>query len=270
MTTEPSAALGDFLRSRRERLAPAEAGLSATGRRRTPGLRREEVAELAGISVDWYIRLEQGRSLSASQSTINALARALQLSDVERKHLQSLASQNQRRVFEPETVPAGLRNMIGALNLPAYVTGRRWDVLAWNDAACDLFGDFGKLPEADRNILVFMLTNPSARALFGRTWNSEAKRMVAQFRATHDLWSYDPAFIDLIDRLSSGCKAFGGWWASHDIRDTPAGVKSLQHPRRGGVRYAYETFQSNADPALRVAIYTPEATSPRSRSGPRW
>ena len=83
--------------------------------------------------------------------------------------------------------------------------------------------------------------------------------MVAQFRATHDLWNYDPAFVDLIDRLKDGCKEFEGWWANHDIRDTPAGVKSLHCAGRGAVRYAYETFQSNADPSLRVAIYTPEA-----------
>ena len=259
MNTEPAAALGDFLRSRRERLTPAEVGISPSSRRRTPGLRREEVAELAGISVDWYIRLEQGRSISASQGTITALARALRLSDVEARHLQTLATQHQRRSFEREVVPVGLHQMIGALNLPAYVTGRRWDVLAWNDAASDLFGDFGELPEGDRNILIFMLTNPVARKLFGRTWTSEAKRMVAQFRATHDLWSYDPAFVDLIDRLKSGSKEFANWWADHDIRDAPAGIKSLHHAGRGAVRYAYETFQSNADPALRMAIYTPKA-----------
>jgi len=255
----PSAALGEFLRSRRERLTPAEVGISPSSRRRTPGLRREEVAELAGISVDWYIRLEQGRSLSASQGTITALAQALRLSDVESRHLQTLATQHQRRSFERETVPPGLRNLIDALNLPAYVTGRRWDVLAWNEAASDLFGDFGELPEGDRNILIFMLTNPAARTLFGRTWTAEAKRMVAQFRATHDLWNYDPAFVDLIDRLKDGCKEFQDWWADHDIRDAPAGIKSLHHAGRGTVLYAYETFQSNADPALRVAIYTPEA-----------
>src|SRR5690349_22047169 len=121
--------LGDFLRSRRERLTPKAVGLAPGRRRRTPGLRREEVAELAGIGVDWYVRLEQGRSVSPSATTVDALARALRLSKVEHGHLRALTRNSDHRRFVRETVPEALRHLVERLNQPAYITGRRWDVL---------------------------------------------------------------------------------------------------------------------------------------------
>ena len=131
--------LGDFLRSRREKLSPRAVGLAAGRRRRTPGLRREEVAELAGIGVDWYIRLEQGRSVSPSVTTVDALARALKLGKAEHAHLRALTENGDRRPFVREAVPDAVRRTVENLNLPAYVTGRRWDVLAWNKAADEIF-----------------------------------------------------------------------------------------------------------------------------------
>src|SRR5215813_9047257 len=118
--------LGDFLRSRRERLTPKAVGLPPGRRRRTPGLRREEVADLAGIGVDWYVRLEQGRSVSPSVTTVDALARALRLSKAEHGHLRALTRRSDRRAFVRETVPEPLRRMVEGLNRPAYITGRRW------------------------------------------------------------------------------------------------------------------------------------------------
>lgn len=248
--------LGDFLRSRRERLTPAAIGMPPGRRRRTAGLRREEVAERAGIGVDWYIRLEQGRSVTPSATTVDALARALCLGAVEHAHLRALARAPDARRFVRETVPATVRRVIDALHLPAYVTGRRWDVLAWNDAAAEIFR-FDRLPEADRNTLICVLTNPHTRRLFGDGWAEEAKRMVDQFRATHDLWAGDPAFLDLLARLRAGCAEFQGWWEAHDVRNVAAGRKSLTHPRHGVVRFDYVTFQANDDPALKLVIYTP-------------
>src|SRR6201996_7539828 len=164
--TDPSRGeLGDSLRARRERLSPDAVGLGQRRRRRTPGLRREEVAELAGIGVDWYIRLEQGRAVSPSVTTIDALARALRLSKVEHAHLRALALGANRRAFTRETVPAALRSLVESLNQPAYITGRRWDVLAWNKVAADIFA-FDRLAEDDRNILVCILLNPATRRLF--------------------------------------------------------------------------------------------------------
>lgn len=140
---------GDFLRSRREKLDPGAAGVPAGRARRTPGLRRQEVAERAGIGVDWYIRLEQGRAISPSRATIDALARALCLNTAEHAHLRALARQADARradarTFSRECVPDAIRRLVAGLPQPAYVTGLRWDLLAWNAAAVDLFTDFGQ------------------------------------------------------------------------------------------------------------------------------
>jgi transcriptional regulator with XRE-family HTH domain len=250
-----SSELGDFLRSRRDRLSPEAVGLPGGRRRRTPGLRREEVAQLAGIGIDWYVRLEQGRSVSPSATTVDPLARALRLNPVEQAHLRVLTRNAERRPFVREAVPESLRRTVEALNLPAYVTGRRWDVLAWNEAAAEIFA-FDRVPEEDRNTLILVLTNPKTRALFGAGWAEEAKRMVAQFRATHDLWAADPAFTALLERLRSECTEFASWWAIHDLRDTIAGQKRLAHPRKGALRLQYTSFQANDDPSLKLVIYT--------------
>src|SRR6516162_8971845 len=248
--------LGDFLRSRRDRLRPEMLGLNGRRRRRTPGLRREEVAELAGIGVDWYIRLEQGRSVSPSGTTVDALARALRLSKVEHTHLKALTRGADRRAFLRETVPDALRRMVEGLSQPAYITGRRWDVLVWNTAAEEIFA-FGQLAEEDRNILICILTKPMTRRLFGKAWNEQARRVVAQFRATHDLWAGDPAFIDLLDRLRRGCPEFDGWWKAHDVRESGTGRKQMNHPRKGVLRFEHASFRAEDDPALKLVIYTP-------------
>src|SRR5882762_5576184 len=239
-TNSRQSELGDFLRSRRQKLTPKVVGLSVGRRRRTPGLRREEVAELAGIGVDWYIRLEQGRSVSPSAATIDALARALRLTKAEHRHLTELTQNADRRPFVRETVPPAVRRAVEQLNLPAYVTGRRWDILAWNAAAEEIFA-FSRLAEADRNSLLSVLTNPATRRLFGASWAEEAKRMVAQFRATHDLWAGDPAFIDLLERLRQGSPEFAIWWEAHDIGSVTAGRKRLSHPKKGSLRFEYAT-----------------------------
>lgn len=260
--------LGDFLRSRREGVSPETAGLANRRRRRTPGLRREEVAELAGIGVDWYIRLEQGRALSPSTTTIEALGRALRLGAVEKAHLRALAGNVDRRIFSREHAPDAIWRLVAGLTQPAYVTGRRWDVLAWNAAAVDIFTDFGALAEEDRNILVYMLTDPVARRLFGETWANEAQRMVAQFRATHDLWADDPAFVALLERLRGRCPEFAGWWKPHDVRGAAAGRKRLNHPEKGLLSLEYMAFQANDDPVLKLVIYMP-APEADGRANPR-
>ena len=248
--------LGDFLRSRRQRLTPKDVGLPEGARRRARGLRREEVAQLAGISVDWYIRMEQGRSVSPSVTTLDALARGLRLTDAEHAHLRALAGGRRQRPFVPETVPDTLRRVVESLNQPAYVTGRRWDVLVWNAAAEDIFA-FSRVAEVDRNTLVSVLTNSQTRRLFGDGWADEARRMVAQFRATHDLWAGDPAFQDLLARLNAGCPEFSDWWRAHDVRPAMAGRKLLTHPHKGSLRFEYASFQANDDPALKLILYTP-------------
>ncbi|WP_284748641.1 helix-turn-helix transcriptional regulator [Amycolatopsis sp. RTGN1] len=249
------AGLGEFLRSRRERLSPAALGLPDRRRRRTPGLRREEVAELAGIGVDWYVRLEQGRTVSPSSATVEALAGALRLDDAERAHLRALARNPARTPFGRERVPEATRRLVEGLSEPAYVTGRRWDVLAWNRAAAELFTDFGELPEADRNVLVFLLLGEPGRRLFGAGWAAQAEHAVAQFRAAHDLWAGDPAFTGLAARLRSGCPEFATWWDRHDVGRNGPGRKTLFLP--GPVEFDYATFQAVEGPGLRLTIYAP-------------
>ncbi|CAN5888741.1 helix-turn-helix domain-containing protein [soil metagenome] len=248
--------LGDFLRSRRERLTAKTVGLPPGRRRRTPGLRREEVVELAGIGVDWYIRLEQGRSVSPSVTTVDALARALRLTKIEHAHLRALTRNTDRRAFVRESVPEPIRRVVESLNQPAYVTGRRWDVLAWNKAAEEIFS-FGLLPEQDRNILVVILIKPATRRLCGAAWSDQARRVVAQFRATHDLWAGDPAFVELLDRLHRESPEFTTWWKMHDVRPAAAGRKQMDHPRKGLLRFEHASFQANDDPGLKLVIYTP-------------
>ena len=247
--------LGEFLRSRRARLRPDDIGLVAQRRRRAAGLRREEVASLAGISTEWYVKLEQGRAISPSEETVEALGQALRLNAVERQHLWSLVRNGTRVPFVRESVPDILRRVVGGLSQPAYVTGQRWDVLAWNAAAVDLLTDFGNLPIEDRNILVYMLIDPAARRLFGGEWGQEARRMVALFRATHDLWPGDLAFVELVSRLSTECAEFADWWTSHEVAAPVSGAKLLIHPQRGPLRFEYATFQANDDPLLKLALY---------------
>lgn len=249
--------LGDFLHARRTRLRPDVAKSVHGRRRRTPGLRREEVAERAGISTDWYVRLEQGRSVSPSEVTIEALARALELDAQEHAHLRTLAGHAPARSFERETVPPTVRKIVAGLPYPAYVTGRRWDMLAWNDATAEIFADFGAVPKADRNLLLFMFSDPRARTLFGDGWSRFARGMLAQFRAVHDLWAGDPAFAALVDRLRASGREFEAWWQDHEVRAPLSGRKTLHHPTLGALSFDHASFQANDNPALKIVIYTP-------------
>src|ERR1700728_4050651 len=153
MAASNSKQLGEFLRRRRERLSPRDCGLPAGGRRRTPGLRREEVAERSGISVDWYIRLEQGRDSLPSRATAEALSKALKLGPTDRPHLIRLASPATRRAFIKENAPPNLVALVEGLNTPAYLIGARFDLLCWNRKAVELFRDYSKIPEPSRNSL---------------------------------------------------------------------------------------------------------------------
>lgn len=228
-------------------------------RRRTPGLRREEVAARAGIGVDWYIRLEQGRSTSPSLTTVDALARALELTKVEHDHLRTLVKWEARAVQRPfvrEEVSPAIKRVVMSFPHPAWVTGRRWDILAWNKAAQDVFG-YGDLAEEDRNTLLIILTTKQARRWFGAAWENEARRILAQFRATHDLFADDPAFRALLSRLRAGCPEVARWWKQHDVNVPRSGRKVVFHPTKGTLRYEYASFQANDDAALRLVTLAP-------------
>lgn len=259
-TTTPAAArhdhneLGRFLRSRREALRPETIGLPAGGRRRTPGLRRDEVAELADISVDWYIRLEQGRPVSPSRQTVDAIAGALRLDPVETAHLYALTGIPPGRSEADDTVPPTIARMIDRLAQPAYVTNRSGDVLHWNTAADSLFG-FSDAAGEDRNVYAGMFLRPASRKLFGPGWAAEAKRMLAEFRPVYDINAADPRFIRLAGRLQAGSPEFARWWDLHDIKTGGAGRKTLYPPRGGKTKYEYVALQVTENPALKVVIY---------------
>ena len=140
---------------------------------------------------------------------------------------------------------------------PAYITGRRWDVLAWNAAAADILMDFGRLKLEDRNILLQMLTEPSLKALFGKEWANEARRMLARFRTTYDVWAGDPAFEGLLERLATGCSEFPGWWNKHEIFKGAGVRKVLQHPVKGVVAFETCAFQATDNPALKMTLLIP-------------
>jgi len=247
--------LGDFLRSRRERLDPKGLGIASIRRRRTPGLRREEVAERAGISCEWYVKLEQGREVSASNETINALAQALVLDAGETAHLRKLASRGAAPCFVREMVPDIVRTIVQSLPEPAYVTGERWDVLCWNASSDQIFG-FSQMPDAQRNILYYMFTSPSARDLFGESWATEAQRMIALFRATYDQRRSDRLFEEIVSDLSLASAEFREWWSSYRVATPLSGRKTLRLDGRNGTCFDYASFQANDDPALKLALYT--------------
>ena len=247
---------GDFIRSRRARLRPDDPGDAVLHRRRTPGLKREEVAQRAGISAEWYVKLEQGLAASPSAETVEALGRALRLDGVELAHLRSLAAAGSRQPFRREVVPDTLNRLVSGLPEPAYLTGQRWDILAWNEATTALFGDFGQRAPENRNILHWMLADRAARSLFGDGWAEEARRMISLFRAAYDLWPGEAAFAILVDRVRAHCPEFSGWWATHGVGAPVSGTKELHHPTLGTLRYDYASFQANDDRALKLALYT--------------
>ncbi|MAB09550.1 MAG: transcriptional regulator [Hyphomonas sp.] len=246
--------LGQFLRSRREAIRPEALGLPEGGRRRTPGLRRDEVAELADISVDWYIRLEQGRPVTPSRQTVDAIARALRLDMVETAHLYALSGIALPQGATDETVPPTVQRMIDRLAQPAYITNRLGDVLHWNTAAAALFG-FGDVAEEDRNVFIGMFLRPASRTLFGTGWEAEAKRMLAEFRPVHDINAADPRFVKLTARLQAESPLFAKWWRQHGIKAGGAGRKTLYPPGGGRTKYEYVALQVIENPALKTIIY---------------
>jgi transcriptional regulator with XRE-family HTH domain len=258
--------LGDFLRTRRARLAPEDMGLQRGSRRRAPGLRRAEVAQLAGVSVDWYTWLEQGRPISVSTQVLESLVLALRLNADERAHLFFLAHQQPppARVMEPETVSPALQHFLDHQSLsPAFVTGRCWDVIAWNKAACTVFGDYEQMGPYERNSVWRMFTSPIHRQLLV-DWEGHARRLLAQFRATCGRYPDDPWLTELIHDLMIASPEFRAWWPNHEVLAASEGHKTFNHPQLGYLIFEHVTFQVFDAPDLTVTVYTPldEADTP--------
>ncbi|HEY2601186.1 MAG TPA: helix-turn-helix transcriptional regulator [Thermoleophilaceae bacterium] len=254
------AELADFLNARRAALQPADVGLPGGGRRRTPGLRREEVASLAGVGTTWYTWLEQGRDVRASLDVLEALARALKLRPAERAHLVTLGRGEQAPPPPPERehVSATVRRLVENLDpSPAYLLGRRWDYLVWNRAVEVVFGDLCALPPGRRNHLWLMFMDPGRRELLGPEWEKAARRQVARFRADYANHVGDPQFDKLVDSLLEGSSEFRDWWSRHEVASSGEGRKEILHPMAGKLVFEHAMFRHGENPEHRLLLYSP-------------
>ncbi len=235
--------LGDFLRSARARAQPESVGLPAGVRRRTPGLRREEVAQLCGISVTWYTWIEQGRDVSVSPGVWARLASVLNLARAERHYLFELAEctdpEHGRGHAHP--LPAGLADCVHSITAPAYILDRCWNVLARNDALLHLFDGWPDR-DASPNLLRYIFQDPAARALVV-DWDKRASRVVAEFRADAAAHTDEPELRALLDDLLQSSPVFAHWWTRHTVVDREGGLREFQHPISGVLRYQQITFR---------------------------
>ncbi|MEU4132411.1 helix-turn-helix transcriptional regulator [Streptomyces wuyuanensis] len=265
------AELSEFLRSRRARLKPADVGLPDFGRhRRVPGLRREELAQLAGVSVAYYTRLEQGNGQNVSTEVLDSIARALRLSDTERDHLTHLAKPNQkkkRRAARPvRKLRPQLQLLIDAMDaVPAMYVGRRMDVLGWNRMASALFGDFAARPPEERNVARMVFLDPAARELY-LDWECKAVEVVSTLRLYAGCYPDDRELSSLVGELSVKSDDFRTLWAAHTVQEKGHGTKRLHHRLVGGMTLSYETLRVPDDHDVSLVTYHAEPGSASEES----
>jgi transcriptional regulator with XRE-family HTH domain len=260
------AELADFLRQRRAAIQPHDVGLPGGGRRRTPGLRREEVAQLAGVGTTWYTWLEQGRDVRASLDVLEAIAGALRLTPAERNHLILLGrGETAPPLRAPaERVAPTLRRLIEHLGgNPAFILGTRWDYLAWNKAALAILGDLKAVPRPQRNHVWLTFMDPARRELFP-DWEQSVRLMVARFRAESAHHVGDPSFEGLISALTKASPEFAKLWQRHEVAGTGAGRKEVNHPVACRMVFEHAVFHPAESPEQRLALYSalPEADTP--------
>ncbi|MET8883749.1 helix-turn-helix domain-containing protein [Streptomyces rubiginosohelvolus] len=260
------AELSEFLRTRRAKLQPQDVGLPDFGRhRRVPGLRREELAQLAGVSVAYYTRLEQGNGRNVSAEVLDAIARALRLTDAEHAHLTHLARparhKKKRRPARVQRVRTGLLYLLDNMDgIPAYVTGARSDILAWNAMAAAVFGDWGALPAGERNWARLVFLSPGYRDLFVN-WDSKASDMVSYLRLYAGCHPDDPELSALVGELSVKSDEFRRLWATHNVKEKGHGVKLVRHPLAGDLTLSYETLNLPDDEEQHLVTYHAEPGS---------
>ncbi|MFF4319819.1 helix-turn-helix transcriptional regulator [Streptomyces sp. NPDC001568] len=272
--TGPRAELGDFLRSRRARIRPEDSGVASFGgRRRVPGLRREELAQLAGVSVDYYTRFEQGRAENPSETVVAAVAAALRLDAAETDHLTRLVRNTGRAgsavdpaaaaaAADAQQVRPGLRRLLEAMpETPAFVLGRRTDILAWNPLFATLVTDFAALPPERRNKAWLVFLHPEVRGRFVN-WETKARDLVAYLRFDLARHPHDARFTALIEELADRSPEFGPMWQAQEVAEKTHGGYHLRHPLVGEFTLAYESLSPPDDPDQTLITYTAEAGSP--------
>ena len=258
--------LAAFLRSRRERLTPAAVGLDPTGRRRTPGLRREELAQIAGIGVTWYTWLEQGRGIDASVHVLERIALALRLDENERVHMFALAHNRpppEVASSEYEVTPS-LRRMLETLEGPAYVVTAALDLVAWNSAFCALFGDLDQIAPQDRNLLWLIFASPAHRSAIP-AWEITARSMVARFRAEQGRHRNDARFLAVIERLKLASPEFEAQWQDYNVSWDAEPPKRFPTNLAGGVSLEQNTFLLEDAPTMRLVVYSPADAQSKGR-----
>jgi transcriptional regulator with XRE-family HTH domain len=258
-TAAHRADLAEFLRLRRTALSPSDVGMPPGQRRRTPGLRREEVAFLAGVSVSWYTWLEQGRPINASRQVLEALARTLRLDPVETDHLIALAGQptSSRTKVRTQDLPDDLQLLLDALEpAPAYVLDPAWNFIGVNAAQLRLYPGFARLPAADRNLVMMVFANRDVRALIG-DWEAEARRVLSQFRAETTAIRDEPVVRQLVERLRAASPEFADWWPRHDVAGYESRLRTFHHPVAGRLTFRHEQLAPSGHPDLRVVVHLP-------------
>ncbi|MGD0558562.1 MAG: helix-turn-helix transcriptional regulator [Streptosporangiaceae bacterium] len=259
----------DFLISRRAKITPDQAGLPAYGgNRRVAGLRREEVALLAGVSIDYYTRLERGRAAGASDSVLEGIARALQLDEAERAHLfdlaraaDSAAVPRAPRRPSPQQVRPSVRRILDSMAAPAYVRNARLDILAANRLGAALLAPVLSSPAQPANNARFLFLDPAA-PVFYLDWERQAQDVVAMLRTEAGHSPHDKALSNLIGELSTRSDHFRTWWAAHNVRFHRTGIKRFHHPVVGDLTLTYEALDLAADSGLRISAYSAEPGTP--------
>ncbi|MGH8327658.1 MAG: helix-turn-helix transcriptional regulator [Steroidobacteraceae bacterium] len=257
---EPPPSLGDFLRARRDRLRPEDFGFPR-GRRRAPGLRREEAAQLCGISPTWYTWIEQRRTAAISVETLSAIAAGLRLSRAERAYLFELGARTDPkppRADAEGSDPEQLSALVRAVRSPAYILDRHWDAIVWNRPAAELFVNWlGRgAGTAERNLLRYVFVDDRAPG-FIVDWDERARRLVAEYRADTASWRDDPVRKAFVHELCAASSAFESAWRSQQVLSREGGVRAFQHPKRGHCRYEQYTLRLAQRPELKLTILLP-------------
>ncbi|MGW3817337.1 helix-turn-helix domain-containing protein [Streptomyces sp. NPDC005046] len=255
--------LGEFLKQRRAALSPRTVGLPETGTRRVKGLRREEVAQLAAISTDYYTRVEQGR-MQASAPVLATLAQVLHLDDDQRDYLFELAGRTSGRTRRRpvQKVQPQLQRVLDDLTAtPAIVMGRRMDILAWNSLGAALVTNFGEVPEKKRNYIRILFTDPAMRTLYA-DWESVARTAVAQLRMEAAKYPDDSRLTALVGELSVQDADFRQWWAARHVAARTIGTKTLNHPVAGKLVLDWDTLTASTDPDQQLVVWTAEVGTP--------
>jgi PAS domain-containing protein len=265
--TTRQSTLGEFLTAMRGRLAPEDVGLRSVGRRRTPGLRRQEVAELAAVSIDWYIRLEQGRAGAPGSAVLEAIAEALRLSPVEREylHLTARGEAPPRRLPDQRAgVSASMRAILDGMPLlPAYILDHCFDILAYNAAATAMFGDgFGHGQGANAALMLFLDRDVRRTQL---SWEQVARETVGALRANAAKYPDDARLLAVIARLRSGSRDFAAWWEDHTVGERGSGVKRVAHPTAGILTVGYDMLAAPDAAEQRLVVVTPLGAATEQR-----